>query len=207
MIAIWREIRTTSTRTATFLQQDRIGVPPTRRKISGVRKWAHLEVFAILMTYKLDKIIKDFPFFPELHWLFSTRPNITPIAVTTGVGPGGHQTIHYQAPDEVEGPVRPEPVIDPQLLALGVPVPPPAQPVLGTSNHVNLPPSTQPPPLATLRGAENATGFKTPARAPKPATFGSEKLDSAVTKAKESIKTIPSKRGSGIEDVFTEMAK
>ena len=207
MIAIWREIRTTSMRTATFLQQDRIGVPLTRRKISGVCKWAHFEVFAILTTYKLDKIIKDFPFFPELHRLFSTRPNITPIAVTTGVGPGGHQTIHYQAPDEVGGPIWPEPVIDPQLLALEVPVPPPAQPILGTSNYVNLPPSTQPPPLATLRGAENATGFKTPTRAPKPATFGSEKLDSAITKAKESIKTILSKHGSGIEDVFTEMAK
>ena len=49
-------------------------------------------------------------------------------------------------------------------------------------------------------------GFKTPARAPKTSNFNSEKLDN-VTKARESIKTIPSKRSSGIEDTFTKMAK
>jgi hypothetical protein len=106
---------------------------------------------------------------------------------------------------------KPEPVIDPELLALEAPVAPQAQaaqPILGNSNHGNLPPSTQatqPPPLAI--GAENAMGFKTPARAPKTSNFGSEKLKNAVNKAKESIKTIPSKRSSGIEDSFTKMAK
>ena len=152
---------------------------------------------------KLDKITKDFPFFPELHRLFSTRPNITPIAVTTAIGPDGPRTIHYQAPDNVGGGPRPEPVIDPQLLALEAPVPPqletqPAQPILGNSNHINLPPTAQ--------RAENAMGHKTPARAPKTSNFGSEKLDSAVSKARESINTIPSKRSSGIEDTFTKMA-
>ena len=192
---------------ATSLQQDRIRVPLRSQKIFGVRKYAHFKFFAILMSHILDKITKDFPFFPELHRLFSTRPNITPIAVTTGVGPHGHRIIHYQAPDEVGELVRPEPVIDPQLLALEVPAPPLAQPILGASNHVNLPPSTQPPPLATPGGAENVMVFKTPARAPKASIFGLEKLDSAVTKARESIKTVSSKRSSGIEDLFTKMAK
>jgi hypothetical protein len=83
-------------------------------------------------------------------------------------------------PKASKPPARPE--IDPQLLALKVPVPPPTQPILGTSNHVNLPPS-------------NMAGFKTPARELRPSTFGFEKLDNAVTKAKESFKTIPSKHG------------
>lgn len=109
-------------------------------------------------------------------------------------------------PDNVGGFPRPEPVIDPQLLAQEAPVPPQAQPILGNSNHVNLPPPTQ-LPLAIPSGAENATGLKTPARAPKTSNFGSEKLDNAVNKAKESIKTIPSKRSSGIEDLFMKMAK
>jgi hypothetical protein len=150
------------------------------------------------MMYKLDKIIKDFPYFPELHRLFSTRPNITLIAVTTGVGPDGYRTIHYQAPANVGDFVRPEPVIDPQLLALEAPVPPLAQPILGASNHINLPPLVQPPPSTTPGGAENVIGFKTPAKAPKASTFGSEKLDSAVAKARGNIKTIPSKRSSGV---------
>jgi hypothetical protein len=84
----------------------------------------------------------DFPYFPELHRLFSTRPNITPIAVTTGVGPDGHRTTHYQAPDNIGEGLWPEPVIDPELLALEAPVPPPvppqAQPVLGSSKQIKI---------------------------------------------------------------------
>jgi len=149
---------------------------------------------------KLDKITKDFPFFPELHRLFSTRPNITPIAVTTAIGPDGPRTIHYQAPDNAGGALaRPEPVIDPELLALEAPVPPQAHHILGNTNIINLPP--------TIQRAENAMGFKTPAREPKISNFGSAKLENAVTKARESIKTTPIKRSSGIEDTFTKMAK
>jgi len=34
--------------------------------------------------------------------MLSTRPNVMPIVVTTGVGPAGKRTVHYQAPSEDE---------------------------------------------------------------------------------------------------------
>jgi len=43
-----------------------------------------------------QEILAEFPFFSELHKFMSGRPNVVPIAVTTGVGPGGRQTIHMQ---------------------------------------------------------------------------------------------------------------
>jgi len=33
----------------------------------------------------------------------ATRPNVTPIAVTTGIGPNGRKTIYYQDPNEGNG--------------------------------------------------------------------------------------------------------
>ncbi|KAL4062916.1 hypothetical protein J3A83DRAFT_4380489 [Scleroderma citrinum] len=47
-----------------------------------------------------DQITKEFPFFPELHRIFVAHPNVTPIAVTTGVGPHGKKTLHLQPLDE-----------------------------------------------------------------------------------------------------------
>ncbi|KAG1860201.1 hypothetical protein DFJ58DRAFT_874981 [Suillus subalutaceus] len=49
-----------------------------------------------------DEIIQKFPFFPVLHRILLSRPNVTPIAVTTGVGPRGKKTLHYQAPSDSE---------------------------------------------------------------------------------------------------------
>jgi hypothetical protein len=42
---------------------------------------------------------------------------VVPVAVTTGVGPNGAQTIYYQPPDDPRPNLRPVPVIDPALLA------------------------------------------------------------------------------------------
>ncbi|KAG1851383.1 hypothetical protein F4604DRAFT_1934057 [Suillus subluteus] len=52
-----------------------------------------------------DEIVSKFPYFPELHCMLSTCPNVTPIVITTGVSPTGKKTVHYQAPskDENEG--------------------------------------------------------------------------------------------------------
>ncbi|KAG1881285.1 hypothetical protein F4604DRAFT_1922298 [Suillus subluteus] len=47
-----------------------------------------------------DEIVAKFPFFPVLHQILSSRPNITPIAVTTGVGPHGKKTLHFQPPSD-----------------------------------------------------------------------------------------------------------
>ncbi|KAG1848902.1 hypothetical protein F4604DRAFT_1687605 [Suillus subluteus] len=52
-----------------------------------------------------DEIILKFPYFPELHCMLPTHPNVTPIVITTGVSPTGKKTVDYQAPskDENEG--------------------------------------------------------------------------------------------------------
>jgi len=83
--------------------------------------------------------------------------------------------IHYQAPDNVGGVLQLELVINPELLALEVPVPSQAQVILGNSNHTNFPPSMQPPTLAIPGRAENVTGFKMPARA-KTSNFAQRSL-------------------------------
>ncbi|KAF8550720.1 hypothetical protein OG21DRAFT_1524944 [Imleria badia] len=49
-----------------------------------------------------DEIVKAFPFFLALHRIFSSRPNVTPIAITTGVGPHRKKTVHFQAPSDDE---------------------------------------------------------------------------------------------------------
>ncbi|KIK34680.1 hypothetical protein CY34DRAFT_17552 [Suillus luteus UH-Slu-Lm8-n1] len=49
-----------------------------------------------------DEIVSKFPFFLDLHRMLSTHPNVTPIVITTGVGPAGKKTLHYQAPSEDE---------------------------------------------------------------------------------------------------------
>ncbi|KAJ7151178.1 hypothetical protein C8R46DRAFT_914372, partial [Mycena filopes] len=48
-----------------------------------------------------QEIEKDFVFFTRLHKIFATRPNVTPIAISTGLGPGGPTTLFYQPPDEL----------------------------------------------------------------------------------------------------------
>lgn len=50
----------------------------------------------ILCARDVEKIVAEFPFFPRLHRLYCTRPNSTPPAITTGVGPDGRSTVYLQ---------------------------------------------------------------------------------------------------------------
>jgi len=50
--------------------------------------------------------------------MFGTRGNVMPIAVTTGVGPNGRQTVWYQRPDDEDNSM-----IDPVLLQTQVAAP------------------------------------------------------------------------------------
>ncbi|KIJ10966.1 hypothetical protein PAXINDRAFT_85269, partial [Paxillus involutus ATCC 200175] len=43
-----------------------------------------------------DNIIFQFPFFPDLHCIWATKPNKNSIVVTTGVGPSGKRTLIMQ---------------------------------------------------------------------------------------------------------------
>ncbi|KAL4070949.1 hypothetical protein J3A83DRAFT_4188832 [Scleroderma citrinum] len=53
-----------------------------------------------------DEILKKFPFFSELHRIFVACPNVTLIAVTTGVGPNGKKTLHLYPLDPVTPPAE-----------------------------------------------------------------------------------------------------
>ncbi|KAG1871525.1 hypothetical protein F4604DRAFT_1583279, partial [Suillus subluteus] len=50
-----------------------------------------------------DEIKKVCFFFPVLHRIFLSHPNVTPIAITTGVGPHGKKMVHFQAQSDDEG--------------------------------------------------------------------------------------------------------
>ncbi|KAF8802078.1 hypothetical protein BYT27DRAFT_7048271, partial [Phlegmacium glaucopus] len=52
-----------------------------------------------LMSLLIEQIEKDFKFFPRLHRIFALRPNVTPIVITTALGPQGWKTVWYQSPD------------------------------------------------------------------------------------------------------------
>ncbi|KAG1764981.1 hypothetical protein EDD22DRAFT_845578 [Suillus occidentalis] len=45
----------------------------------------------------------QFRFFPVLHRILSSHPNVTPIAIPTGIGPHGKKTVHFQVPSDDEG--------------------------------------------------------------------------------------------------------
>ncbi|KAG2746063.1 hypothetical protein P692DRAFT_20741130, partial [Suillus brevipes Sb2] len=54
-------------------------------------------------TWSPNEIVNEFQFFPVLHRILSSRPNVTPIVITTGTGPHGKKTVHFQAPSDDEG--------------------------------------------------------------------------------------------------------
>lgn len=54
--------------------------------------------FCRLIKCTVDEICKSFPFFPNLHRLLSSKPNMRPPAITTGVGPRGRQVVHLRPP-------------------------------------------------------------------------------------------------------------
>lgn len=62
----------------------------------------HLIIFIVhRLNYDAEDICKKFEFFPQLHKLMATRPNVVPICLTTGTGPSGAETIFVQRPDNV----------------------------------------------------------------------------------------------------------
>ncbi|KAF8170764.1 hypothetical protein BJ912DRAFT_133829 [Pholiota molesta] len=133
----------------------------------------------------LEKIERDFPFFPRLHRIFSTRPNVTPIAITTALGPGGRKTVWYQSPDDdavPESSNAPPPLtVTPNAATLSPPR------VFG-ANLTN----SAPVPTPTRHDTTNAmvTPSKTHKRPPK----SSGVLHEAIEKARSQIEKVPQKR-------------
>ncbi|KAF8142834.1 hypothetical protein K438DRAFT_1523667, partial [Mycena galopus ATCC 62051] len=78
------------------------------------------------MSYYIptEAIVKEFPFFPFFHNLYSTHANLNPPVVITGVGPAGRKIVHLQPPSGSVGVPFPDHLIDPKLMNL-VATPPP----------------------------------------------------------------------------------
>ncbi|KAJ7238943.1 hypothetical protein C8J57DRAFT_1478547 [Mycena rebaudengoi] len=62
-----------------------------------------------------DEIMNEFPFFATFHRLVSTRPNVNPPVIITGVGPGGRRITHIQPPSAPSHEPFPDHLIDPSL--------------------------------------------------------------------------------------------
>jgi len=83
--------------------------------------FVHLMIY-LIYWFRTEQIKQEFPFFPTLHRIFASRPNVTLIVITTTLGPQGHKTVWYQPPDNNSN-------IDPELLkesvssAAGYPTP------------------------------------------------------------------------------------
>jgi hypothetical protein len=122
-----------------------------------------------------------------MHALFGSRPNVTPIAVTTGVGPDGLQTQWFQRPDNF---------IDPALQNTPerpvAPAPAPAQPLTATrsfgSEHTNYEPGTPTP--SQVSGSQGSGSSLT--RFAKPSSASRE----AIERLKASNSTVPKKRSA-----------
>ncbi|KAF8056303.1 hypothetical protein FPV67DRAFT_1531959 [Lyophyllum atratum] len=141
-----------------------------------------------------DEIVRVWPYFPRMHALFGSRPNVTPIAVTTGVGPNGLQTQWFQRPDDF---------IDPVLL--NTPERPvasaPTQPLTATrsfgSEHTNYEPGT---PTPSQVSRSQVSGSLLP-RYAKPSSASRD----AIERLKASNSTVPKKRSA--IDQLLELSK
>ncbi|KAF8797642.1 hypothetical protein BYT27DRAFT_7125099, partial [Phlegmacium glaucopus] len=124
-------------------------------------------------------IEKDFKFFPRLHKIFSARPNVVLIAITTALGPYGQRTVWYQSPDDKDS-SAPAPItdsqIDPQLLRISEPDAPPTPPHTFGTNITAATANVTPQAVSTNW-------------VPKPSTISRE----AIEKAHLSIQKVPQK--------------
>ena len=129
-----------------------------------------------------EQIEKAFPFFPRLHCIFATRPNVNPICTTTALGPQGRSTTWYQPPVQRIT----DDVIDPELLREHTPAPAAAHDVTFDAPAVDVPARDLAPKTP------QATQATTPAqnRPPRSSSFSHDALQRACA----SITSIPKKR-------------
>ncbi|KAM6491159.1 hypothetical protein JOM56_013398 [Amanita muscaria] len=133
----------------------------------------------VLTENNLEQIEKEFKFFPRLHQIFAARPNVTPIVITTGVGPHGMKKLWYQPPDDVNADETPEhtELLHPTCSSPFPSTPTPVHSAQGRAFGVDLTRTVNIPPANR-------------SRAPKPSVVSCE----AIEKARLNIQKIPQKR-------------
>ncbi|KAJ6447637.1 hypothetical protein DFH09DRAFT_1386296, partial [Mycena vulgaris] len=155
-----------------------------------------------------EQLNQEFPYFSELHKFLSTRPNVVPPLITTGIGPQGRKIVHNQTLVPTSQRFD-ESVIDPVLLNLT------ATPPSRYSSQLDVHPADD-SPLRLISTNRRLESLQTPQtggkpgiapksiKGPKTSTFGGN-LTNAMDKARHALKHIPKKRS--LEDVIMESSR
>ena len=114
--------------------------PDASTLADALNLWGESELCFFLTFRKLtfifpEQIEKAFPFFPRLHYIFATCPNVNPICTTTALGPQGRSTTWYQPPVQHIT----DDMIDPELLRQHTPTPTTAHDTIGDAPAVDIP--------------------------------------------------------------------
>jgi len=146
-----------------------------------------------------DDIVSKFQFFPPLHAIYATRPNVTPIAITTALGPsGGNRTIWYQPPDSATADSQ----IDPTLLSQSESQQTQEATVPTSQTIPTTPPTSQLPPPSRSFGSDisgsttnagssaGSSSTSSEKHTPKPSSLSRDALKAAA----ERIEKIPKKK-------------
>lgn len=132
-----------------------------------------------------EQIEKAFPFFPRLHNIFATGPNVNPICATTALGPQGQSTTWYQPPVQSIT----DDMIDPELLHQHSP-----SPTIDDVPTVNVPACDfaleMPQPTQAATPAQN--------KLPKSSSF----FHDALQRACASISSIPKKKQTVVDTLI-----
>jgi len=145
-----------------------------------------------------EAIVKEFPFFPFFHNLYSTRANVNPPVVITGVGPAGRKIVHLQPPSGSAGVPFPDHLIEPTLMNLAATPPPP--PSRGSSP---IPWSPTPSPVKTLRSPLKPLKENRDPSTQTPKVKHETPLSAAILRARQNVKKIPAKRS--LEDTLISL--
>ncbi|EDR10153.1 uncharacterized protein LACBIDRAFT_318208 [Laccaria bicolor S238N-H82] len=149
-----------------------------------------------------QQIEKDFKFFPRLHKIFATCPNVTPIVVTTVLGPQGRKTVWFQPPNDTADSTAGSAV---DLAPLSTPACRPThtfgtdvtQAIVnanGTPVPVELPQKADTrPPVSTDTQPPISTDARPPVSAGKRAPKSSAISQEAINKARLNIEKVPQK--------------
>ncbi|KAJ7259051.1 hypothetical protein C8J57DRAFT_1340749 [Mycena rebaudengoi] len=149
-----------------------------------------------------DEITNEFPFFPTFHRLVSTRPNVNPPVIITGLGPEGRKITHLQAPIAAAHRPFSNALIDPSLIGRVATPPPQLLPSFAGSESspgTPIPWDATPSPTKPTRSPRPLTNSD---KENRPTKSGKKKvkvestpnLSQAILAARSSTKNIPAKR-------------
>ncbi|KAF7427787.1 hypothetical protein PC9H_007002 [Pleurotus ostreatus] len=176
-----------------------------------------------------EQICKDLPYFPALHRLWASRPNVVPPVVTTGIGPRGRSVVYMQDPHRgalAEDLNRDNIPIDPVLLAMErelfsptadlfrplIPLdddpPAPGAPIVHPPGRFFGADATNTPSSSQASADDDTPPPPTPSQSRKGPKV-SHLSDEALNKAKASIQVVPKKRSfeESIIDVQMQQIK